>query len=293
MNMHCSPLDVYYIGSSELGLQALAESDSFEILKVLCLKSRVTKELISLANKLGYEVILFEWHKDFRKCILQLDESVPFFIYQLDMLVPEELTLKYSFYNVHRGCLRTNRGPNPDVWPILLGHGESSISLHKINGKIDSGTYIDSFGISINPMDDSVTVKEKLERYLPKIIKSLSDFLKGTIKGTTLTGGKYYPWVTEEDFTINTRQDCIELINRKIKCQKQYFGAILIVSDYKYYVTNVMELSLNSMNKYRDGFSVLDNEVIWCSKKTLLKFTINNTAVYKPMIKRQLPIDRI
>ena len=46
------------------------------------------------------------------------------------MLVPENLIQKFNFFNLHRGDLKTNRDPTPDIWTVLLG-------LHKINDKID------------------------------------------------------------------------------------------------------------------------------------------------------------
>ena len=52
------------------------------------------------------------------------------FVYQLDMLVPGTLTKKYNFFIRN---LKTNRGPNPDIWPILLGHKTTQMSLHKLN----------------------------------------------------------------------------------------------------------------------------------------------------------------
>lgn len=293
MNIKHSPQDVYYIGSSELGLQALSESDAFNILKVLCLESRATKELITVADRLGHDIVLFKWHDDFRKQVLQLDESNPFFIYQLDMLVPEDLTLKYSFYNVHRGCLINNRGPNPDVWPILHGHSDTSISLHKINGLIDSGTYINSFKVIISELDDSITVKDKLEKYLPEIVDSLSRFLIGKLKGKHLSGGQYYPWITEGDFTIDIEKDSIGEMERKIKCQRQYNGAILIIDDDVYYVNDMKLHSKIDVDKYNDGFSLFDERIIWCSKGNCIEFSINKGVVYKPMISRVLPIDRI
>ena len=232
-------MNIVFIGSSLLGLQKLAESDKFTVIDVLCLKKRVTNELIKLAEILGHEIKLFDWIKDFKELILRYDKSVPFFIYQLDMLVPASLTNKYSFYNLHRGNLETNRGPNPDVWPILLGEKETTMSLHKINDRIDAGVLIDTYDVPISEVDNSMSVKKKLEEGLPQLIYSTYLFIIGEIQGKEINDGNYRPWVTEQDFTIDLGKDTIELISRKIRCQKQYNGAILMYEGQKKYVTEV------------------------------------------------------
>ncbi|WP_286233233.1 hypothetical protein [Thalassotalea sediminis] len=284
-------MDIVFIGSSELGLCALKASNRFNILNVLCLRNRLTEGLNNAAQEIGLSIKLFDWHEDFRVLINQFDIDTPFFIYQLDMLVPEDIVRKYRFFNVHRGCLRLNRGPNPDVWPILLGFEETKISLHQLNEKIDSGLYIDSFSVDIEQGEDSVVVKGKMEAFMPDIVESLYLHLLGALAGTTLSGGDYYPWIKEYDFTIDLTSDSIEVMQRKILSQRQYFGALLCFNEQKIYINDmsVSEMSIEGSLPFQRI-----NEKIYIQKegKEVILY-VNSKAEYRPMKNRPLPINKI
>ena len=232
-------MDIVYIGSSAVGLQRLSESKKFNIIDVLCLKSRFNRDLNNFANQIGHKINLFDWKNDFEKLINSYNEHTIFFIYQLDMLVPENLIKKFKFFNLHRGDLKTNRGPTPDIWTVLLGFKKTKISLHKINDKIDLGLLIDAHKVEILKDDDAEKIKIKLEGGIPKLIESLHLFLNDKIKGEEIKEGVYRPWITESDFTINPFKDSIEIMNRKIKSQVKYNGAIIYYDGKKKYVTSV------------------------------------------------------
>lgn len=234
--------DIVFIGSSPLGLQRLMESPYLSVKGVLCLAKRITEPLIEMAADGSLAVDTFKCIEDFRKLIEIYSPSMPFFIYQLDMLVPGDLTRKYCFYNVHRGRLPTNRGPNPDIWPILNGDKETALSLHRINEKVDSGILIDAFDVSISDVDDTESVRQKLEQGLPKLIRALREYLQGTRVGKELHGGVYRPWIKESDYTIDQDKDSIEIMGRKIRSQSQYNGAIIRLAGKKYYVTEIVAI---------------------------------------------------
>lgn len=233
--------EIVYIGSSPLGLRKLVENHDFHVTDALCLEARVTPELSKTAREFGFEIKKFRWIKEFRDLIDTFQPQTKFFIYQLDMLVPGDLTEIHFFYNVHRGSLATNRGPNPDIWPILNGDAETSLSLHRINDKVDAGVLIAAEDVSILEDDDTHSVKQKLEERLPNLVRALAEHLGGTRGGTALQGGDYRPWITEKDFTIFL-DDSVDVIDRKIRSQRQYNGAILMDGDQKLYVLDILEV---------------------------------------------------
>ena len=233
--------NIVYIGSSAFGLECLLNSPHFAVDEVLCLAKRLTPPLETLARTNRIVLTTFSGIADFRALVERNGASMPFFIYQLDMLVPADLTERYAFFNVHRGNLQTNRGPNPDVWPILNGSPHTSLSLHKINENVDSGALIDAFEVPIAVDDDTLTVRAKLEKGLPDLIISLHHYLEGSRAATPLVGGIYRPWIKEADFTIDLSVDSLDAIGRKIRSQRQYNGAILLLDGKKYYVVDILE----------------------------------------------------
>ena len=267
--------NIVFIGSSSLGLQQLSKSSKFKVIEVLCLKNRIDESLKELVHKLGLTIKLFEWKKEFTEIILNYPKNYVFFIYQLDMIIPKKLTDKYSFFNLHRGSLHTNRGPNPEIRSILNGNTFSTMSLHKINEKIDSGMLIDDYQISILKNDNPNILKKKLEKGIPSLIESLEKYLSKEIVGMEIKNGIYYPRIIEEDFTIDLKSDSLEIIDRKIRSQEAYNGAILIHKGKKYYTK-----SYNLDGKIKNNIS---KSLLIKFDDCLIQFIINIDPKYKPL----------
>lgn len=265
--------DIVFIGSSSTGLAKLSESTHFHVTEVLCLQSRLTETLQNVANERNLRLTPFNWIKDFTQKILTHPTSTIFFIYQLDMLVPGSLTKRNRFFNVHRGNLQTNRGPNPDVWPLLMGHETTALSLHQINHKIDAGKLIQAFEVPITDQDDTVSLKAKMEAGIPVLVEALHFHLTGDLDGEEIQDGKYYPWITENDFTIDPAVDSIETASRKIRSQRTYNGAIVYLNGTKHYVLE-MHLDPNIDDRKNSILVMIDGQ--------LVQFVKNPDPVYPP-----------
>ena len=280
MNKH----QIVFIGSSTIGLKLLNEDLRFNVVNILCMKERIDPSLLHLANKLSIPLKVFINVQNFANIIANYSQNSSFFIYQLDMLVPETLTKKYRFFNLHRGDLLTNRGPRPEIRSILNGDSSSSLSLHKIDEKIDQGTFIDKYETNITKNDTPASLKNKLEKGIPLMINSLHLYLRGKLPGKKLSAGIYYPWVNEKDFTIDLKSDSLEIISRKIRSQKAYNGAIIIRNGIKYYLKDYF-LSENIGSSAGETLS-------FKVKGKTINFIINSKPKYKlPPVR--LPSKRI
>jgi methionyl-tRNA formyltransferase len=259
---------VVFIGSSAKGLRELCQYPTFFVQKALCLRGRVTEPLEQEAKQFDVPLERFQWHSDFRDKILHISSSVSFFIYQLDMLVPADLALERPFYNLHRGCLRTNRGPCPEIWSLLLGDRRSFFSLHKINDKIDAGIEIARYEVLLNRNDTVTTLKSSMEKGFQFLLEIFEQYLRGKVQGESLVSGRYRRWIREDDFTIDLERDSVEVMRRKIQCQKTYNGAIVLDKGKRYFVTELLLEGDESLAKTR------------CDSKNLVKFHSREQVFY-------------
>lgn len=234
--------------------------------------------MIQFCDDHSLELSLVSWKKEFTKEVEKFDSTVPFFIYQLDMLVPDNLTVAYNFYNVHRGDMWKNRGPNPDVWPILLGEDKTAISLHRINQLVDSGLFIDAVNVEIDENDHIGTIKDKQEAVFPQLVDSFYRYLTGDIEGIDLQGGTYHPWVKEEDFTIDLQKDSLKQIKRKVNSQIIYNGAIVELSGQKKYVNKYEFLDSSSLEE----LFITDYYVDLPLEDGCLRLYFNNSPKFAP-----------
>lgn len=168
--------------------------------------------------------------------IKEMPLSTIFIMYKFRYIIPEKLLDQYRFLNVHPGDLRYNRGANPIEWSILLNEKYTMISLHAVDKFIDSGDLLSEYLTIIESNETNITLEKKIEKNIPLIIEDIKEFLIGKLIPSRLPIGDYRRRVNETDYTIN-QFDNNEVIDRKIRSQAKYGGAIIIINEKKYRVT--------------------------------------------------------
>jgi methionyl-tRNA formyltransferase len=111
--------------------------------------------------------------------------------------------------------------------------------LHRINEKIDQGLIIGKYEVDIVSDDDSVSLKEKTEKGIIPLLEKLILYLNGEQEPITITEGRYFKPICEEDYKINIEFDTEKDIVNKIRSQKQYRGALVVIEGNRYYISSV------------------------------------------------------
>lgn len=236
-------ISVTYIGTSSSIIEELISYKSFTLKRVICEEKRITDNYKSVIEKNKLELLTINNKKDLIDSVLKIGSaSEVFLIYQFDFIVPKVLTESYSFFNLHSGSLKTNRGAHPIIWSVLNGDKKSSFSLHKINDKIDQGELIFEYKIAISNADSPSVIKTKMEVGFKEIFHNLELYLKGEKDSEEITGGTYYPFITVKDFTIDIEKDSEQTIKNKIRSQQDYKGAVFHLKKKKYYIKSFSEL---------------------------------------------------
>lgn len=76
---------------------------------------------------------------------------------------------KHGFINVHPSLLPTYRGASPLAFPVLMGEGETGVSLMQMDEELDHGPLLGQKKIKVSPTDFS----EKLGEHLTDIAYEL------------------------------------------------------------------------------------------------------------------------
>ena len=90
--------------------------------------------------------------------------------------------------------------------------------------------------------DDVITLQKKIDATLPFLIGQLYAHLNGEILGVATEGGLYRRKICERDYTIQPDVDTLQEISAKIRSQKAYRGAILILGDKKFYISDIEQI---------------------------------------------------
>lgn len=231
---------IIYIGTSPSIIDAIKSNNNFELNTVICEQKRVSKVYVQKVHKYKLNLLTFQSKKEFVSIIEASEEEIAL-IYQLDLIVPHELTAKFQMFNFHSGSVKTNRGAHPILRTILNNEKKSEFTLHKINEKIDQGILISKFNIDVNFSDDVNDIKFKMEQGFETMFDDLILYFKGKLPVESIKDGTYYNPVSEKDYTIDCLFDSTTQIKNKIRSQKLYSGAILIHNNYKYYVKELFD----------------------------------------------------
>ncbi len=218
-------MKIGYIGFSEVMLKYLIRCQEFSVYIFLCERKRFSRRLYEICEKYEIKYHLIDNKEDLNKYVTQ--ENVKNFImYECGMIIPEEILRKVTIINIHSGSLENNRGRTPIVHSLLRGDFYTKMSVYELcAGGVDSGKEICSSFLIIEKEDDSKSVKDKLEHSIPELLKKIKKYLE---KGECCPQpGLYCNRIHAEDYTIDIHRDTLQSVERKIKSQSLYEGAIL------------------------------------------------------------------
>ena len=124
---------------------------------------------------------------------------------------------KLGGLNIHAAILPKNRGCNPTQWALIKGEHETGVTLHQIDGGIDTGPIIDQQRIPIFFEDSWMDVRQRLERAtgaliiknIPKILSESWSAVSQMDKDATV-GKRRKP----EDGRFSWSQPLVEIYNK-------------------------------------------------------------------------------
>ena len=227
---------INYIGGSSAAIRAVCESGDFQLRTALLPSHVMSAEFENFLRDKDVPFHVFSDREALFRQISLYEKCSVFLIYKLDTIIKQELIDLYSFFNIPLGNLRTNRGARPDIWTILEGHQETAVTLHKIDADIDAGTVVAEKDMAVSQNEDPPRVRQRMEGHFPEILSALRAYLEGGRPGYTVPKGPYKRRIRETDFTIDLARDSLDVIDRKIRSQREYNGAVLWINGHKYYV---------------------------------------------------------
>ena len=219
--------NIGYVGFSEVMIRELEKCPFYSLQFVACEEERQTNKYVAASDNAKCRRYSIRNDKDLMDILLTKEKNIDFIIiYNTGIIIHKELLDICDFFNFHGGNLFTNKGAHATVWSILLDEKESSLSLHKIDSNIDEGLMIDSYNVKINSLDTQTDLIKNMETGIPKLLKSLNEFIDGNITPIPVPKGGYRRKLRENDYTIDPDHDSQRTIICKIKSQLNYNGAI-------------------------------------------------------------------
>jgi methionyl-tRNA formyltransferase len=134
-----------------------------------------------------------------------LMKTFPFILPDEILKMPER-----GFINFHYGLLPQCRGPQPILWHLLRNDTESGVTVHQVDGGVDTGPIIMQEKTAIAPTDTYGTLQGKLAWLGAKQAANLLKILSyGSVLPSTPqneAAANYYEMPGADAFTINWQE---------------------------------------------------------------------------------------
>jgi len=139
---------------------------------------------------------------------------------------------KIASINVHPSLLPKYRGPAPIEWALINGETKTGVTIIKMDEKIDTGEIIIQKEVEILPIDNAITLKNKLSQIASDVLIEGIEIIKKNGKTYPQKGTpSYAPKLKKEDGLIKWEKPS-EKIHNLVR------GVIIWPTAYTYIITN-------------------------------------------------------
>jgi len=139
---------------------------------------------------------------------------------------------KIASINVHPSLLPKYRGPAPIEWALINGETKTGVTIIKMDEKIDTGEIIIQKEVEILPIDNAITLKNKLSQIASDVLIEGIEIIK--------KNGKTYPQEGTPSYAPKLKKEdgLIKWENPSEKIHNLVRGVIIWPTAYTYIITN-------------------------------------------------------
>ena len=193
---------------------------------------------IIIVTKNDYQVKMMEAIREFSINVGMM-MTFPFIIPEEIWTIPEK-----GFINFHFGLLPECRGPQPILWHMLNNDREAGVTVHKVDGGIDTGEIIMQERLEISPSDTYGLLQAKLgfiaARPAANLLKILSFGTLVPSRPQDESKARYYEMPTAKELMIRWEMPAAEIIRLINACNPWNKGAGAMVNNWMIGVTEAV-----------------------------------------------------
>ena len=230
---------VGFIGNIIQVPEYLLQDEDFKLESIIYESKRLSDELLTFSVVRGIPIIGIDDNNQLLQIINNQD--VNFYVMcSFGRRISEDVIRTRDIYNIHLSNLPYYKGRHPTFWATLNNENKIGISIHKVEAKIDAGDIISQRLIPYYIWMSEIDIFNELITKIPELLNDLKKHIRGEIAPVKNTPGFYYPIVSEGDITINLEKDTFRTIFNKVRAQKRYKGARIMLSHNIIWAKNII-----------------------------------------------------
>ncbi len=228
-----------YIGNLAAVAEYMFFTEELEVITILCEKERITDDLLTFSLLRNIEIKEVDKEHPIEDYINRIPIDVIFVMCSYGRRVPIEKCEGHKIFNIHYAALPNYRGRHPSYWATVNNEKRLGVTMHYVTEKFDDGNIVEQIFVPYYFWEDERDIFDKLTKQVPKLLKSLVEFLKGRDYKMKNSGGKYFAPVEKKDITVDLEKDSPSLIYNKVRSQTRAGGAIMEIDGKRYRVFGI------------------------------------------------------
>jgi methionyl-tRNA formyltransferase len=253
---------VGYIGNILQVPEFIFHDFEFKLEMIICEKDRLNDDLLTFS--LVRNIKLYPIVNTIEiEAIIEKNNDIDFFIMcSFGKKITRNILTQVDIYNIHHSRLPYYKGRNPTFWATIADEKEVGISIHKVVDGFDEGDIISQRTLPFYIWMTEKDLYYDLIKNIPELISDLKKYIKGLIKARKNENGYYYKPISETDYIIDLYNDTPTSIYNKVRSQKRYNGAKILLKNS---ILRVKEIRFtHSTNNLETGELFFNTEGCLC-----------------------------
>jgi methionyl-tRNA formyltransferase len=155
-----------------------------------------------MAKKRGIKVVKIKEINDpmVQKILIANKPDLFVSVFFNQLLKPDTINIaKFGAINIHPAYLPDYKGMSPVFWALANGEKQTGVSIHQIDGKIDTGKIIARLKIKIENGENEDSLYWKcVKAGSPLLVSAIDSIFNKTVKYSQNSGGRYFSFPTRQ-----------------------------------------------------------------------------------------------
>lgn len=265
------------ICSSVIGfINSFNQDKRFKIEAVLVERRFYANDLINFSNKNNIKLISVKNNLDILSNVNKLNSNF-LVMFGFGIILKPSILGVIDCINLHMGILPFYRGRHVVFHALMNEESEIGMTLHKVDGNIDTGEIIDIFKVSNSEYVYGNYFIDHISSFSTKILNSIHSYRKhGKMNRVKNKIGCYYPRITKNDITIILKENDKDKLLKLNKIQKNT-GFYIKYKEYEFKIRNLrIKEEFIDFSGVKINYDEFNNPISFTLSNTLFSFDLIN-----------------
>jgi len=257
-------------------INSFNQDKRFKIEAVLVEKKFYANDLINFSNKNNFKLFPVKNNLEISSNLKKLNSNL-LVMFGFGIILKSSILGIIDCINLHMGILPFYRGRHVVFHALMNEEAEIGMTLHKVDGNIDTGEIIDIFKVCNSEYIHGNYFIDHISSFETKILSSIYSYRKfSNMNKIENKIGCYYPRITKNDLTFKLEDDDINKLLKLNKIQ-QKSGFYLKYKQYEFKIRNLRKKEeFIDFSGIKINYDKLNNPISFTLSNTFFSFDLMN-----------------